>query len=71
MTQSAKKIETKESSKKVFKIISKHIDYLVNHLDLEKHEALRLLREHEGDFEKALEQYVLGKDSIGSPEFAL
>lgn len=57
--------------RKVIKISSKHIDYLMEHLDMEKHEALRILRQHEGDFEKALEEFVLGKDRLGSPEFEL
>ena len=65
------KLETKASQRIVVKISSKSIDYLVSHLDLEKHEAIRLLRKNEGDLERSLEQFVLGKDCLGLPEYQL
>lgn len=65
------KIGQSASQKAVVKISSKSIDYLVANLDLERHEAIRILRENEGDFEKALEQYLLGKDSLGKPLYVL
>ena len=55
----------------MIKLSSKHIDYLIANLDLEKHEAIRLLRKNNGDFEKALEQYVLGNDCLGSSDYTV
>jgi hypothetical protein len=40
-------------------------------LDLEKHEAIRLLRENEGSLDKALEQFLLGEDSLGKPQYQM
>lgn len=65
------KIGKGSSQKAVVKISSKSIDYLMANLDLEKHEAIRLLRENEGNLEKSIEQFLLGNDTLGKAQYEL
>lgn len=53
------------------KILSKNVDYLSANLDLDARDATKLLRKNNGDLDAALQQYVLGEDRIGVPEFSL
>jgi hypothetical protein len=41
------------------KISAKHIDYLVNNLDFERFEAIRLLKRMNNDLDKCIEEHVL------------
>lgn len=65
------KIGQASSQKAVVKISSKSIDYLTANLDLERFEAIRILRENEGSLEKSIEQFLLGQDTLGKPQYEL
>ena len=70
MTENTKKLQ-EAAQRPSIKISSKSVDYLTTNLDLERHEAIRLLRANEGDLDRSLERYLLGQDDLGKPEFVL
>lgn len=63
------KLGQAKSQKVAITISSKSIDYLTKNFDIEKFEAVRILKKNEGNLEKALEQLLLGKDCLGQPEY--